>query len=1017
MKNGLRFPYVNRAAIAVACALAAVTLVQCGHGLIPTPPQRPATTVFHKLDVTTAYQNAVLASGPIAYYRLDDTGASALDSSGNGLSGAIGANVTKAVAGLVPTSPDTAMSFPGAKSSASIVNVPPNALFKSQSAVTIEASLKFTSPPALWTVPVSYGNDNNYSPYALYFYTNGILNAQFFLTTGVLIVADPTPLQPNTTYMVVATFDGTTGKLYVNGTLVKSVAKTGTITNFDNTYGLGIGDDSSFSDPGFAGTIDEVAIYNKALTAADVTAHYTAAQTGVGPTPTPTPTATPTSTPTPTATATPPQTGGYPNAVLNSGPIAYYRLDETGAVVLDSSPDHLNGSDGANVLKGAAGLIPTSSDTAMLFSGARGAANIVVIPPNAAFQASSQVTIEASLKFSSTPALWSVPVSYGNDNNYSPYALYFYTNGTLNAQFFLNTGVLLVADPTPLQPNTPYLVVATFDGATGKLYVNGAMVGSVAKTGVITNYDNTYGLGIGDDSSASDPGFAGTIDEVAIYNRALTAADVTAHYTAAQSGGGPPPPTPTPPPVGTYVDWSTFGYDLARSGNNPNETTISTGNVGTLQPLWSTNLGSTGVTSQPVLASNVTVAGGTRNMLYIGSLSGAFAALDADTGAIVWRKTMAVSTYFCGTSLPWSVGGTVTFDRTQNRVFVMDGNMQLHSFDMATGAEGAGWPVNIPVSPLDTSHNLIYAGLTLNTSNGILYAETSSSCDISPWFGQIDALDSHSGARIASFFPAQGQSGGSIWGFGGASIDNATNDVYIATGNADNIGTPSIPQNYGYSEDVVQLTPMLGVLAANYPNLPTVSDADFGATPILYGSSCTAAMNKSGVLVVYNQNSIGSGPTQIIAMAPPSDNGNFIGVPAYSPTSNLLYVPVPGDSPDGTYHHGLAALALQGNCTLALAWNQVFGLNSATTNSDIPHSAPSVANGVVYETDGPGNTVYAFNAASGAPLWNSGSTVTSAVYGQPVIDHHLYVASFQGIIYAFSPGGTASVVRRPVLRH
>jgi len=130
----------------------------------------------------------------------------------------------------------------------------------------------------------------------------------------------------------------------------------------------------------------------------------------------------------------------------------------------------------------------------------------------------------------------------------------------------------------------------------------------------------------------------------------------------------------------------------------------------------------------------------------------------------------------------------------------------------------------------------------------------------------------------------------------------------------------------------------------------------------------------------------------------------------------MLYVPVPGDSPSGTYFHGLAALSVQGGCTLSFAWNQIFGLNSANTTNDVPHSAPSVANGVVYETDGPGNTVYAFNAASGAPLWNSGSTVTSAVYGQPVIDHHLFVGAFQGTVYAFSPGGTAAV-RKVLIKH
>jgi outer membrane protein assembly factor BamB len=996
----------------VAAALAAASVTNCGHhsGLpfLPAVPSAPRTV--HKLDVTTAYHDAVLASGPIAYYRLDDTGSSALDIGPNHLNGAVGASVVKSVAGLVPTAPDTAMSFPGLKTAAGSVIVPPNPLFQVQSQLSVECFLKFTTVPALWTVPVSYGNDNNYSPYALYFYTNGTLNAQFFLTSGVLIVTDPTPLQPNTAYYIVATYDGTTGRLYVNGTQVGTATKTGALTNYDNKYGLGIGDDSSFSDPGFAGTLDEVAIYGKTLSAADVTAHYNAAQTGTGPTPTPSPSPSPTPTATPTPSPTPPSTSAYSNAVLNSGPVAYYRLDDAGPAVLDSSSDHLNGVAGANVIKNAAGLIATSSDAAMSFPGLRTAANIVSVAPNSLFQA-PQVTIETFLKFNSTPPAYTVPVAYGSDRGYAPYDLYFGFNGVINAQFFLTSGVLVVPSPSGLQPNTPYYVVSTFDGATGKLYINGALVASVAKAGAVTGFDNTYGLGIGDDTSSEDPGFAGTIDEVAIYNRALTAADVSSHYSAAQTGVGP---TPTPPPTTGYVDWPTFGYDLARTGYNPNETTIGTGNVGSLQLLWSTNLSSSGIVGQPVLASNVTVAGTSRNLMYVGTLSGVFAALDADTGAIVWQKSVGVATYFCGASLPFGVGGTATIDRSQSRVFVADGNLQLHALDLATGAEAAGWPVAIPQSPLDSTHNFVYAGLTFNAATSTIYVGTSSTCDISPWYGQIDALDSHSGGHLGTFFPAQGQSGGGIWGYGGASIDTATNTVYIATGNADNINFP-IPQNYGYSEDIVALTPALGLVAANYPGLPASPDADFGATPLLYPGGCLAAMNKSGVLVLYNRNSIGSGPTQSLAMSPPSDNGNFIGVPAYSPTSNLVYVPVPGDSPDGTYKHGLAAFSSQGGCTLSLLWNPVFGQNSAVnTTTDLPHSAPSVANGVVYDTDGPGKTVYAFDAVSGAALWNSGTTVASAAYAQPMIDKYLYVVGFQGIVYAFSPNGVAAAARRPL---
>jgi glucose dehydrogenase len=39
------------------------------------------------------------------------------------------------------------------------------------------------------------------------------------------------------------------------------------------------------------------------------------------------------------------------------------------------------------------------------------------------------------------------------------------------------------------------------------------------------------------------------------------------------------------------VDWSTYGFDLQRTGYNPDESTIGVGNVGGLHVAWSANLG------------------------------------------------------------------------------------------------------------------------------------------------------------------------------------------------------------------------------------------------------------------------------------------------------------------------------------------------------------------------------------------------------------------------------------------
>jgi hypothetical protein len=74
-------------------------------------------------------------------------------------------------------------------------------------------------------------------------------------------------LLANTWSYVSLTYDGAALRFYVNGTLVASQAKTGAITSSTNQ--LQIGGDSLYGQF-FQGLIDEVRIYNTALTATQI---------------------------------------------------------------------------------------------------------------------------------------------------------------------------------------------------------------------------------------------------------------------------------------------------------------------------------------------------------------------------------------------------------------------------------------------------------------------------------------------------------------------------------------------------------------------------------------------------------------------------------------------------------------------------------------------------------------------------------------------------------------------------
>jgi hypothetical protein len=73
-------------------------------------------------------------------------------------------------------------------------------------------------------------------------------------------------------------------------------------------------------------------------------------------------------------------------------------------------------------------------------------------------------------------------------------------------------------------------VVVTYDGATMSLYVNGVLASSGASTRSISTLPDPFRVATYSDFLSSADCFPGTIDEVAMYDHALSAARVARHY-------------------------------------------------------------------------------------------------------------------------------------------------------------------------------------------------------------------------------------------------------------------------------------------------------------------------------------------------------------------------------------------------------------------------------------------------------------------------------------------------------
>jgi hypothetical protein len=131
------------------------------------------------------------------------------------------------------------------------------------------------------------------------------------------------------------------------------------------------------------------------------------------------------------------------------------------------------------------------------------------------------------------------------------YGLYAYDNAPRSAAYVNMGGADVAAlGGAGLSLNTWTHLAATYDGTTLRLYINGSVVGNWAGGGAIVT--SALPLRIGGNAVWGEY-FAGLIDEVRIYSRALTAIEIQADMVTPI---GPAPPPPPPPDASMAGQWS-----------------------------------------------------------------------------------------------------------------------------------------------------------------------------------------------------------------------------------------------------------------------------------------------------------------------------------------------------------------------------------------------------------------------------------------------------------------------------
>jgi hypothetical protein len=432
-----------------------------------------------------------------------------LGSLGAAQRGYFGAAVVHEVPGALAGSTDTAVSFDA--TAGTVVSVPYTPAMNPSKAFTVEAWLNpgAENPAGTLTCALSIGHFADPRSGWLIYQSDTGWNLRTYnqnsTATSVNITGGPAPVAGVWTH-VVAVYDGTNAYVFVNGVQAVSGVPTGYVPGTDGPFFIGGRSDSSFW---WNGAADEVAFYDKALTASVISSHY---QNGLN------------------ASRTTP----YEQLVIASAPLAYYRLNEPVytppatlpvAANLGSAGTANNGSYNPGVDASVAGPVAPAykgfeaDNTAVEFNG-----NLGFVGTPATLNDLTAFTIMGWIK---RGAIHSGRGGYFGQNDLIEFGD---ADGGVNIEAWINAFGTNIKIPFPFRDNDWGLIALV--GTTSKvtLYTNGLPAASITRSTPVDGFGTStyfFNIGGGGVFNAAGDYFLGSIDEVAMFNKALTDAQVS----------------------------------------------------------------------------------------------------------------------------------------------------------------------------------------------------------------------------------------------------------------------------------------------------------------------------------------------------------------------------------------------------------------------------------------------------------------------------------------------------------
>lgn len=432
--------------------------------------------------------------GLVGYWAFDEgTGLIAGDKSGNGLVGT-------STAALFPTwttgKYGRAVSFNGTSQYITLGVGTVGAKVNGATSITMSAWINPTAYPTSRARVVSFvQNTLTGGTIALNGATGNLEIGGRSVTSDTFqsVISSVIPQNRWTHVVGILNFSTDTISIYINGTFVSTTP----VTFVSNTYVhqvFGANQDmvGAISGPNefFSGKIDDVRVYNRQLSAAQVAALYQSGQT-------------------------------TRKQVSNQGLVGYWSLNEgTGLIANDSSG---NGNKGTTTPSTAPTWVAGKRGGALKFDGVD---DKITLGNISAFNFSYTLpfTLSAWVKPSALGSIGGIITKYGTTAGTRQYAMNIRSTGTI--QCLREVVPFNVFSTTVLQIDRWYHVSCVYNGSTMSLYINGQSDATPVSLGSVSPINENVNIG----NSENGDNFSGSVDEARIYNRALSATEIANLY-------------------------------------------------------------------------------------------------------------------------------------------------------------------------------------------------------------------------------------------------------------------------------------------------------------------------------------------------------------------------------------------------------------------------------------------------------------------------------------------------------